>query len=90
MSKQKPKEKEERSEKKKEQKIIYIDDGSTVADMSGTFRGGKRPEKPRSTFREKARTFFTVMKKMVVPMLITLLVLTIMYIGFLWATGNFW
>ena len=74
--------------RKKEQKIVYIDDGSTVADMSGT-RKQKTPRQ-KATFKEQAHTFFTVMKKMVVPMLITLLVLTIMYIGFLWATGNFW
>ena len=39
--------------KKKEQKIIYIDDGSTIADMSGTYktRDGKAPPAPPSARR---------------------------------------
>ncbi len=73
------------SEHPKEQKIIYIDDGSTVADMSGTH--GKGGPRPRSTFREKARTYFSVVKKMIVPLLCTLIAFTLVYILFMFAAG---
>ncbi len=73
---------------KREVKVVYYDDNSTVADMSGTRKGGYQPPRVKSTAREKMRTFFTVMKKMVVPMLITLAVLTILYILILAAAGR--
>lgn len=73
--------------KKKEQKIIYIDDGSTVADMRGTY-GKKGPPKPRSTFREKARTYFSVVKKMILPLLATLLAFTVVYLIVLALAGR--
>ena len=48
MRKKKESEAPERAEKpKKEQKIVYIDDGSTVADMSGTFKKGREPKQRR-------------------------------------------
>lgn len=73
-------------EKDKKVKVIYYDDGSTVADMSGT----KKEQTPRQKvpFRERAHTFFTVMKKMVVPMLLTLAALTLVYIIMLAAAGK--
>lgn len=64
---------------KKEQKIVYIDDGSTVADMGGTYKKSKLPQS-RASFKEQAKTFFTTMKKMVLPMLVTLLALAIVYV----------
>ena len=45
--------------KKKEQKIVYIDDGSTVADMSGTRKG---PPRRKSTMKEKWKTYITTVK----------------------------
>ncbi len=79
---------DDRPAKKKEQKIIYIDDGSTVADMSGTFRGGRKDARPRSTFKEKARTYFSVVKKMILPLLVTLIAFTVVIILFLFAAGK--
>ncbi len=72
--------------KEKKVKVIYYDDGSTVADMSGT----KREKTPRqkATFKEQARTFLAVMKKMVIPMLATLAALTVIYIIILAAAGK--
>ena len=77
----------EAEQKEKKVKIVYYDDGSTVVDMSGTRKKG-RADRPKSTAREKARTFFAVMKKMVVPMLCTLAAFTLIYILLLWITGN--
>ncbi len=71
--------------RKKEQKIVYIDDNSTVADMSG-LTGGVTPQK--STFREKMRTYFAVAKKMLIPMFATLAAFAIVYLIFLAAAGK--
>ena len=72
-------------EKKREVKVVYYDDNSTVADMSGT---GKKPPRKKSTFKEKWRTYITVVKKMILPMLVTILALTIICV-ILWAvTGQ--
>ncbi len=67
---------------KREVKIVYYDDGSTVADMSGTRKRGDLPPKRKSTFREKSQTFFSVMRKMLLPMLCTLAAFTIVYLVF--------
>ena len=79
--------KKNRKEKQKKEKIIYIDDNSTVADMSNT-RREKKGQKKQSTFREKARTYVTVVKKMIFPMLVTLLALTIAYLVVLAVAGR--
>lgn len=83
--KEQPKEGEEKP--KKQVKVVYYDDNSTVADMSGT-RKGNVPPRQKSTMREKWRTFFTVMKKMVLPMLVTLTAFTLVYIILLAITGK--
>ena len=70
----------------KKVKVIYYDDGSTVADMSGTRR--EKTPRQKVPFKERARTFFTVMRKMVIPMLATLAALTIIYIIILAAAGR--
>ncbi len=71
------------SKKPKKDKIVYIDDGSTVADMSGV-RGGRKappppPRKragkaakpaPRSRAGQIRETYFDAMRAMVGPMLV--------------------
>ena len=86
MAKKKDAPKDEGQEKKVEQKIVYIDDNSTIADMSGV--RGKKSDKPKTSGREKVQTFFTVMKKMILPMLVTLVVITVGYIILLAITGK--
>ena len=82
-------EKVEKTDKKAEKKerkvkVVYYDDGSTVADMSRTRREGKQ----KSTFREKMQTFFAVMKKMVLPMLCTIAAFGLIYLFLLFFTGR--
>lgn len=87
-SAQRPQEKngeEQKERKEKKVKVVYYDDGSTVADMSGT---RKHPQRQKATFKEQAHTFFTVMKKMVLPMLVTLAALTIVFLIMLAAAGK--
>ena len=46
--------KDQKQPKKKKEKIVYIDDGSTVADMSGV-KGSVPPSPPRQTLLRKAK-----------------------------------
>lgn len=86
MSKRKNKGKNKLKQRKEpKEKVVYYDDNSTIADMSGTKQPAK---KSKSTFREKARTYFSTVKKMIVPMLITLLAFTLVYLLLLLATGR--
>ena len=76
-------EKEKKEKKKKKEKIVYIDDGSTVCDMSG-LRQTKRPytpdihgyntprkrQKPPSRARAIVNTYLDSVKMMILPMLV--------------------
>lgn len=59
---------------KKKEKIIYIDDGRTIADMSGVSGGMPRPKRPagtpRATLKEQLGTFWAAMKMMLLPTLV--------------------
>ena len=57
---------------KKKKKVTYIDDGSTIADMSGIGSGAGGRKQPYSTLEDKKTTFFRAMRQMFVPMLITI------------------
>lgn len=57
-------------------KIVYIDDNSTIADMSGTKKRYSSEPKKQSTAKEKVRTYFAVVKRMIIPMLVTLVAFT--------------
>ncbi|MBQ8879906.1 MAG: hypothetical protein IJY69_03580 [Clostridia bacterium] len=71
--------------KKKKQKTVYIDDGRTLADMSGvsrtTFFGEMRKRQsekaesqrePRIKGATPFRTYMNAVRLMIVPMLVTL------------------
>ena len=69
-------------DKKKREKITYIDDGRTIADMSGLAASKKRTgasydrsPAPRSTWRDKWHTYFQSVKYMLLPMLVTLVII---------------
>lgn len=60
---------------KKKEKITYIDDGRTLADMSnvpGGRLGRRNPNAPRSTAKEKWDTYWSAVKMMFLPMLATI------------------
>ena len=75
-------------DKKKKEKIRYVDDGRTIADMSAL--SGKRPEKgekgaqrpisQRSTLKEQFETYIGAVKMMFLPMLATLGLLAVAFI----------
>lgn len=79
--------------KNKKEKVVYYDDGSTVSDMSkvggiygrkiGSSGGNERENryyKPRSSFSDKAKTYFEAVKLMIKPMLIVLIAISVVFL----------
>ena len=68
----------ERKKKPKKEKIVYVDDGSTVFDMSGLdetrkFRKRKNPdERQRPKVFEHLKTYFSSVKVMLLPMIVVM------------------
>ncbi len=67
--------------KKKKQKVTYIDDGRSLADMSGL--GGGRLGNYHGSRSDQMKTFFSAMKMMVKPMLVTMGIITVAFF-FVW------
>lgn len=74
---------------KKKEKIVYYDDGRTVADMSGVQGGPRlqsswRPKHERKAIRQ---TYWNAVKRMFVPMLVVMTGICIIYMilyAFFW------
>lgn len=69
-------------DKKKKEKVIYYDDGRTVADMSNLPRKSlnfKEGDSPSYDFKSKAQTFFGAIRLMLVPTVAVVCVLGIIY-----------
>ena len=75
---------------KKKEKIIWVDDGRTIADMSGVSGGFTSPERPAwqpsPRFKDVWQTYWTAVKLMIRPMLVVIagigLIYLIMYVLF--------
>lgn len=67
--------------KKKKEKIIYYDDGRTVADMSNVQAGPRLKGGYRSKYERKEiwRTYWGAVKKMFVPMIMVMTAICIIY-----------
>jgi len=68
-------------QKKKKEKIVYYDDGRSVADMSNVQAGPRlkstwRPKSERKAIRQ---TYWNAVKKMFVPMLVVICAICIIY-----------
>lgn len=69
---------------KKKEKIRYIDDGRTIADMSNV-RSGPRlsnPNRPSPKFKDVWKTYWGAVKMMLVPMLVVIGVMCVVYLLF--------
>lgn len=68
---------------KKKEKITYIDDGRTIADMSNVSGGFRIPKgdawKPRVSLKEQWQTYWAALKMMVRPMLVVILGIFVIY-----------
>ncbi|MBR5140658.1 MAG: hypothetical protein IKV16_06335 [Clostridia bacterium] len=64
--------------KKKKKKSVYVDDGRTICDMSSL---GMRPSslKGTGTPKERLSTYFRAVKQMIIPMLMTMLAITVVF-----------
>ncbi len=67
--------------KKKKDKVKYVDDGRTIADMSGLY-GGHRVNSngAKGTLKDQARTYFEAVKMMFVPMLVTIGIISLAFL----------
>ena len=74
---------------KKKEKIRYIDDGRTIADMSGTSRanpllGNSSISSPRgkrrASTREVWQTYWVAVKTMFFPMLVVMMIITVAFL----------
>ncbi len=66
---------------KKKERIRYVDDGRSLADMSGvgTRRLPKREAKPGSSAKDKWHTYWDAVKMMFLPMLAFIGLLVVLY-----------
>lgn len=69
---------------KKKEKVTYIDDGRTLADMSGVGQGSRlndrNPYRPRPKFKDVWKTYWSAVKMMFKPMLVVIGVLCVIYL----------
>ena len=68
--------------KEKKEKVIYVDDGRTIADMSNVSSSHlhKRvPGRPRASFREQWATYWGAFKMMLLPTLVIAGALVVMF-----------
>ena len=71
----------EKDKKKKKEKITYIDDGRTIADMSGLYQNRKFSSRgTTSPVSEIWKTYWNAVRMMFVPMLATIAALGIIYL----------
>lgn len=68
------------AKKNKKEKVTYIDDGRTLADMSGISgpRMGRRLG-PSPRFKDVWKTYWTAVRMMILPMLATMGAITIVF-----------
>ena len=77
----------EKKQKKKKEKITYIDDGRTIADMSGTsgglFSSKGRKDRPKPTVSANQtpwQTYCNAVRMMFKPMLVVLGIITLAFL----------
>ena len=71
------------NKKKKKEKVTYVDDGRTLYDMSALSGGNRGMRVGKGTLKDQARTYFTAVKQMVIPMLVTIGIICLVF-GILW------
>lgn len=68
---------------KKKEKVTYVDDGRTIADMSnvsgGMPKSDRSPYTPRASLKEQWQTYWAATKMMVKPMLVVVAGLMVIY-----------
>ena len=77
----------DKKKKGKKERVIYIDDGSTVADMSPRDENGKKQERrgersyaPYAPLRDQLRTFTDAQRMMLLPMCVMLGIIALAFL----------
>ena len=67
--------------RKKKEKVVYLDDGRTLADMSSVTSPGLsgRPSPYRASLREQWQTYISAVKMMIKPMLLVMAAVCVAY-----------
>ena len=67
--------------RKKKEKVVYIDDGRTIADMSGVSgsRLSGKPLRMSSSFKDQWKTYWSAVRMMFKPMLAVIAIICIAY-----------
>ena len=68
---------------KKKEKVTYVDDGRTIADMSGVKSGrlsDRNPYRPRPKFKDVWSTYWSAVRMMIKPMLVVIAAITVAYL----------
>lgn len=69
---------------KKKEKITYVDDGRTIADMSdvhsGSRLGDRNPYRPKPKFKDVWSTYWNAVRMMVKPMLVVIAAMAVVYL----------
>lgn len=68
------------NKKEKKPKVKYIDDGRTIADMSGLGGVDRRYTGPKGGFKASLRTYWNAVKLMFVPMLVTIGIISLAFL----------
>lgn len=67
---------------KKKEKIRYVDDGRTIADMSGVSGprlGNRNPYRPRPSAKEVWSTYWNAVKMMIGPLIVVVTGIGVVY-----------
>ena len=71
----------EKKKKGNKEKVTYIDDGRTIADMSALgYRPRDNSQMGRSTFKDKWNTYWGAVRMMLIPTLVVVGIITAAYL----------
>ena len=86
MAESEKKTKKTKKEKKEKETVVYIDDGSTVADMTPRDENGKKRQTrersyaPHAPLRDQLRTFTDAQRMMLLPMCVVLGIIALAFL----------
>ncbi len=71
----------EKKKREKKEKVTYIDDGRTIADMSALgYKPRDNSQIGKSTFKDKWKTYWSAVKMMLLPTLVAVGIITAAYL----------
>ena len=76
---------------KKKEKVTYIDDGRSLADLSQVSgpHFSRRPKPVRPSAKAVWSTYWGAVRMMILPMLVVLLIISVLYVLLMYLGGHF-